>query len=447
MIKYLFILINSIILFFYGLFIGDEGIVITSNFPTNILVNEEITIDLKVSKGKMIGFAKLQLDLPEGFLVKEMDNQGASFTFEKGIAKWIWSNLPSDDVLTLRIGLTASEAAVGLKTIGAKYSYVENNVKQTVEMASVEVKVVNSKEEIQIQDSLSNLAVKQPAFDSSATPPLSSPNSEPTGKIEIVRTYSTGVNEKETIVQVTIKKGLTTGFARYSDNLENGFIAKGIKTDGSSFSLADNKIKFVWVNVPDKEELVVSYVITRLNSKNSIVLNGEYSYLEHNQSKKSKAAIQTILNEEAPIAEVVVTETKKEEKPLEVETPQPEVTKKVDEKIIEKKVEEVIPSSQLDKNQSTAKFSVQIGAFTNAKVNAGKLKTKFKIKGTIRSEMQEGYSKFIMGSHNEYVNARGQREILIAENGIKSAFVVAYNQSKRITVQEALMISNQKWFK
>ena len=90
---------------------------------------------------------------------------------------------------------------------------------------------------------------------------------------------------------------------------------------------------------------------------------------------------------------------------------------------------------------------VQIGAFTNSAVGATKLSRKFNISENIKSEMAGGFSKFMVGSHTEYKNARDHREKIRNNNRVGSAFVVAYNTGKRITVQEALMISNQKWFR
>jgi len=60
--------------------------------------------------------------------------------------------------------------------------------------------------------------------------------------------------------------------------------------------------------------------------------------------------------------------------------------------------------------------------------------------------MAEGFSKFMVGNFDEYKQARNHREN-IKQKGCNSAFVVAYNGTKRITVQEALMITSQKWFK
>ena len=97
------------------------------------------------------------------------------------------------------------------------------------------------------------------------------------------------------------------------------------------------------------------------------------------------------------------------------------------------------------KKEGNIVYNVQIGAFRNA-IQSSVLSKKFNITETIKSEMNEGYSKFMVGVFSEYKQARSHRED-IKQKGCNSAFVVAYNGSKRITVQEALMITNQKWFK
>jgi len=87
MIKYLFILVNAFTVFLYSLFGGDNGITVSGNIPKTITAGQEVPIELKVTKGTMSGFAKLQLELPEGLSLKEGDNRGANFSFAEGMGK------------------------------------------------------------------------------------------------------------------------------------------------------------------------------------------------------------------------------------------------------------------------------------------------------------------------------------------------------------------------
>jgi hypothetical protein len=223
--------------------------------------------------------------------------------------------------------------------------------------------------------------------------------------------------------------------------LEPGFSAKAVKTDGSSFSIADGKIKFVWVSVPEKEELKVSYVLICESNSEALLLKGEYSYLEHNQSKKTLAPEQTLRFDKTPgLAQQSQPETK-------TESPKTNTVESTNSAVATENKTQQRLEKQAKQQQNTTIFAVQIGAFNNTKVSAQSLKRKFKLKENIRSEFQEGYSKFMYGSFGAYKTAREQREQTISTNGIKSAFVVAYNNGKRITVQEALMTLNQKWFK
>jgi hypothetical protein len=461
MIKYLFILVNAFTVFIYSLFGGDNGINLSVNIPKTIIAGQEVPIEIKVTKGSMSGFAKLQLELPEGLSLKELDNKGANYSYSDGIAKWVWASLPSENDIIVKATLVAASSASGAKTIGAKYSFVENNAKQVVEMVPFEITIEAPENANTSQTSTPETTANTNTEAEAATATntsVSNSNKEPAGNVTVVRTISKGTNDGEYIVNLKVKKGATRGFARYSDDLKSGVIAKAITTDGSSFSVADGKVKFVWVSVLIKDELELSYSLTSTTSI-AMTLKGEYSYLEDNQSKKYLLTPEPLEINLAPavatnttepvttptVAMVTPTET------LALETPTVAVVTPTETVAVITPTETPTNTNPVNetvaKNDGSVNYMVQIGAFTNGNVTASVLKQKFGISETVKSEMQGGFSKFMVGSHREYKGARDQRERIRNNNGVKSAFVVAYNLSKRITVQEALMISNQKWYK
>lgn len=445
MLKYLIIIVNSLAVFLYSLFSGDSGITVTSTIPATLKAGQEVAIELKVTKGQMNGFAKLQLDLPEGLAAKESESRGANYTYADGVAKWVWASLPAESEIVIKVVLISDPAAsLGTRTIRAKFSFVENNAKQVVEMTPAELTLTaaDGAEAVATTAPVSTEKtepVKTPEPEKVPDPvPATSGNSEPAGLVSVNRTIVKNSNE-EYSVYLKIKKGATKGFARYSDDLPESVTVKAVKTDGASFSIGDGKLKFVWVNVPEKDELLLEYTISGTSSS-PLILKGEYSYLEENQSKKTELASESItLPTAQEVAAVPKQEVKSQEPVAETKTPEEpaKVTASTEDKMQE----------SMAKKAGVVNYNVQIGAFTKGNVTSDLLKKKFSINENIRSEMQGGFSKFMVGSHDEYKGARDHREEVKANNGVKSAFVVAYNGNKRITVQEALMITNQKWFK
>ena len=452
MIKYLFIIINSLCLFIFGLFSDDNGIKVTSNIPARMVAGQDVAIEIKVDKGGMGGFAKLQLELPEGITLKEADEMGANYSYNNGLAKWVWAALPMESEIIVKVTLFVESSSSGVKTIASKYSYVESNVKQVVEMIPAEVEILPPGSQLNDTPIVSKTNADSLPATTSELKPLVNTGAEPASVIDVQRSITAGSEENEFLITLKIKKNGTKGFARYSDDIPEGIIVKAAKTDGGSFSVADGKIKFVWVNVPEKDELEISYTISG-NTSTAIMLGGEYSYLEDNQSKKVKVPMETIafqakqINTETKLDENLAENKPKENTPDPVVENKPEILNTDEVKSVDETVAKKIDENKVQKKETNMNFFVQVGAFTNSKVTAERLKKKFKINETIRSEMQGGYSKFMVGSHSEYKGARDQRETMKSINGVKSAFVVAYNQGTRITVQEALMITNQKWFK
>lgn len=424
MIRYLIILCNAFTVFLMQLLTPDEGIVVKGNFPATMTAGAEVPVELVITKGAMGGFAKLQLELPEGFVVKEAEEAGASYTFADGIAKWVWATLPSEPEILIKLTLIPSASSIGAKTIAAKYSYVENNQKQSVEMTPAEVMVVGPDGAVPTYAAVSpesTVSAAAPDSSAAASQTAVSSSAEPPHDVQVERVVSQGTALNEFIVSIKVRKGATKGFARYSDDLPSGLTAKGLYTEGGSFSVSEGKLKFVWVNVPEKEILDISYSLSG-NPTEAVVLKGEYSYLENNQSKK------VVLPEEpVTFQPPVATEENKEnqktettEEPASVATTTPEPVAQVPAKSGEE-MQPAEPAKTLSAPTANAYYAVQIGAFKKRKVTAQKLEKKFSITEPIRSEMQGGFSKFLVGNHPDYKEARDHRENVKTNNKVKSA--------------------------
>lgn len=446
MIKPLIILFNTVSVFLFSFFFGDTPVTVTGSFPKSAKIDTEFVSEIKINKGTVGGFAKLQLEVPQGFTVKELESKGGNFSFATNIAKIIWTSTPSDAEFTVKFTISADASAAGQKVITSKFSYVNNNNKEVVEMAPAEMMIGDAPAETSV--ATTTQPETTPAATTSTLAASFDNHTEPNSNIVCSRIITNGAAANSHNIEVRIKKGEIKGFAKFQEVLPAGYTAKGDKTNGSSFSVSDGKLKFVWVSLPAENELVVSYVLekTDASAPDAKLDNGEFSYLENDQSKKIKlpidmvgtSAVADVVKTETPVqtptvaAEPTSTTQVTSNEPVKTETTSTEPVKTETKEVVAKKEGNVI-------------YNVQIGAFRNA-IQSDVLSKKFNITETIKSEMAEGFSKFMVGSFNEYKQARSHRET-VKQKGCNSAFVVAYNGSKRITVQEALMITSQKWFK
>jgi cell division septation protein DedD len=471
MLKYVALLFNTIALVIYQFFFA-EGITVTQNIPSSVKPDSEFTIELTINKGSIGGFAKLQQDLPEGFTAFQDENNGASFSFTNQSVKFIWMSLPSDKEFKIKYKVKVAAGINGDKVIAGKFSYVSDNIKQSIEIAASTI-TVGSKTEPQVitpvtttsetgsPETTTNVISSSEPTTLSTEPIASSTSatsSEPSSIVS-TRTMPNNVTDNFT-VEILVNKGNVTGFAKLLETLPAGFTATAGELQGASFSFDNQtqKVKFVWVSMPSQTEFRISYKVTVpsgvIGNKS---INGIFSYIENDETKKyniptSSFNVETGSGTVATTTSPTTTNSSSTAVastiPASTSTNQTSTTTPVNTTQTMTTVsssKSLSPASTIPAVQSNVNYRIQIAALHKA-ADANTLAARYNINDKVNTEMAEGFTKYTVGSHNDYKTARDSREE-IRNKGIIDAFVTAYSSGKRITVQEAIMITSQKWYR
>jgi len=438
MLKIAALLFNSIALLFYQLFFTD-GVTITPSISSNAQIGNEFTIEMTIDKGSNSGFAKLQQDLPAGFTAVEGENGGGSFTFINQSVKIIWMALPTASSFKVSYKVKVSKDVSGNQNLSGKFAYVSDNVKQTIDIPVTTITISEGKV------SQTEAVVQTPASTPQAITPSETKASDSASTMNCLRKLpGEVVSNTDFLVDVTIQKGALADFGKLVETLPEGFTAQEVQSEGAVFSFEDQKVTYIWGSMPEKPELKISYKVkTDANANGDKSIEGAFSYIQNSESMQYTIAPSIVKivapgSSSASVAEITEkTESVPVETITEVESsPQKEVTPK-------ELLATNIPTPQVEGKMN---YKVQILALKKVK-NAEKVAVSFKLKEVVSLEMAEGFTKYTVGNHQEYISAHDARDRYTAQNGVVGPFVTAYNNGKRITVQEALMISNQKWYK
>ena len=330
--RYILLFIHALAVTIYQFFFVDP-VTIKSNLPESAKPGTQFVAEFTISKGALAGFAKFQMELPEGLTAEESDSKGGSFSLAGQTAKIIWTSVPSSSDITIKVLIKVNATASGDKTLQGKYSYIENNVKQQVEFTPVIVKIDSEAAETPVVATATT----------AAETPLKPENTSPS--VSVARTITAGKTAGSFVVELKIKKDVAKGFAKLQEKISDGYTAVGENADGSSFtfSSSDHVAKFIWTSLPSQEELTVSYkVIPKAGEPKETParVEGEFNYLDNQDTKKF-----LIAKEELPgtTSEPVATNTEPTPTTTVSGTVEPEKTEPVKtEPVVETKTEPVV---------------------------------------------------------------------------------------------------------
>lgn len=471
MVRALLFGLNVFAFLIIGVFQKQE-VNITQNPPVSLKPGESAIVVVEIDKSNVTGFAKYQVDLGEGLTAEVIDNSGASFTFHDQKAKFIWMALPDSRKFTLKYRITAEANALGNLSISSRFSYIYENERKNFDVPEQFISVGDPGElaKQQIKSGLEEKALNKAAAAS--------------GEREVT---SVGINQWK--VDLKIDKSSLQGFAKIEETIPNGYTVIDLKSSSAVFSLDDTKVKYIWYDIPESETIYVSYKLLPVIAMNgdSPKITGDFSYLKNEETVIVPILdVGTIVEEEIfadmpdtaseDLATIEIPDTPAQS---DYENDTVDVEQEIDEvaeaKIPEEKHEpeetestktpvvETPPVSEIAQKEDTRSKTdgnivnipePETGVFYRVQIAAGKnnLKTDLfsKLYGFsegYKLENMDGLFKYTTGYFQVYKSARDGRERITAKyDKFKGPFVTAYNDGERISVQEALMITSQKWF-
>jgi hypothetical protein len=439
MIKYiiLVIILNAVI-FVSDLFYQD--IFLQINAPQQVEAGNSVDVEIQIHKAQLSGFARFQQKLPYGVTASPVYPADMNFSFEDNILKMIWLNLPLEETLTIRYKIHINERLKGDLNLEGTFSYIENNQRRVANATGslLAVRPSHTIEEryiVDISDANQRLLSPSPAPDRSRN-------------IVAVRQEPVPDNGSGFIVNILVNKEDQNHFAKIEETIPDGFTAVEMESRGGIFSFSGQRARIIWNNLPIESDFIVSYRIIPEPGVSGVPdVKGEFSFMNNGLTANRRI---TQMNED------LISLSQMEKSALIASVPWESVTPSIspaNRSLMARGDDRgrpaVRPGTEIRnplQSESGVYYRVQLAA-GHRPVEIERYFSRLNITDDVRSEIHDGWIKYSIGSYYNYRAARDYRVHIWNTTPINDAFVAAYNEGLRITVQEALMISNHDWYK
>jgi hypothetical protein len=426
-------------------FQGDVSVLFDT--PAEVVAGNEFEVKVTINKGDLESFSRLLQNLPAGLTAAPTTTSNADFSFEEKRARFIWLKLPEDSKFTVTYKIKTDQRLKGTFSIDGKFSYILDNERRSIDVKSNTITILPS------PDIDPSFIVDIADYERMIIPYIEPSNAGP--QIACIRQEpQLSPDGKGYIINLLVSKERKEKFAKIEENIPTGYKAELIKEGDAIFTFKNNTAKYLWMNLPSSSFFIVSYKLLPENaSATAPVLKGKFSYLENDktisidikQTNQDLALVKTYDDLNNLLTNISSVHLASNEK---VKTPETDVTEK---QVKIKTAETRKPKESRINNKFKLEpeegiyYRVQLAAGHNP-VNVKRYFKKFELDKEVRAEVHEGWNKYSIGSFSEYKEARDYRVHIWNTTIINDAFVAAYNGGERITVQEALMVANQKWY-
>lgn len=436
--NFILFLYIGVALFLNSLFGPDASVELL--VPDEVEAGQKFQIVLSIDKSDTRGFARLQQSLPHGLKATFSESANSEFVFKDHKVKFLWLNLPEEEKLRLSYYLEVDERVMGNFNMGGTFSFIGDNQRRSVNIPNKVIRINPSPNvdfSVDINEFREDYLYDKPMQDLIAC---------------IRQKPYLDKETNEYRVNLLVYKKDKEKFAKIEESLPIGVKAYAEESTDPIFTFKNNTAKYIWMNLPTDPYFVINYKLSPNEVPlDKIKINGQFSYVEDETTR----IVEIVERDDIDLTNTDINylkhviETSRDliakanrfskagiEKPEETEKPKPE-------KSVEEKPSDLTPV--LDPAEGVY-YRVQLAA-GHKPVDINKYFKKYNLKHEVKSENHDGWIKYSIGAFTIYKDARDYRVYIWNSTPIDDAFVAAYNNGIRITVQEALMISNHKWYK
>lgn len=443
MIKHLMLLLNMFILLVLNSVFSDVSLYMDAT--EQVEAGNEIYVEITLNKSDYDSFARFQQEIPAGLNPVPVNTANADFSFKDQKVKFIWLKLPDEKQITISYKLQVNQRLKGNFDLNGTFSYISGNERKSIAVSPQNIVItpsstVDPKLIVDIKD-----------FKNLEGP--SEITRQGIEQVKCIRQLPYLADQgKEYIVNLLINKGNKEKFAKIQESVPEGYTAESIETKDAIFTFKDQTVKLLWMNLPADPYFVVSYKLVPTEGVSEKPnMTGTFSYIENDNTLSIDIVEKDVSLQNASSENMLAIINSTIGKTSEaISYTQPlDYSGKVKIEIAESALKLINDDSKLTnvlEPESGIYYRVQIAA-GHRPINMNHYFKKYNLDKEVRIEFHEGWRKYSVGSFYVYKAARDYRVHIWNTTTIDDAFVSAYNEGKRVTVQEALMITNHEWYR
>lgn len=461
--KELAVFLYGVVVLFLGILRGD-AVSVVQLVDRDVKAGKDFEVVVTVRKGDLESFARYEVELPRGLTAVRGQSANSAYSFDDQRVRFVWLRLPMEEKVEIRYSVRVDERMMGQFKLGGNFDYIASNARQRVAV---------NEETIKVQPSATvPPAQRLDIGEYQRTMPAQRPLDMGKLAVRCIReTPSILAPGPDRVVRLLVNRGEVESFAKIEERIPEGYAVESMEKQGAQFAFERGVVSFMWSQLPPEKSFVVSYRLVPNNGKEGSTpkIDGRFSFILDGMTRVISIPERDMQLENLSTGEVeqLVRATPVRvpargaltpgggqkgggvlvaQGPSEGGIDFPVRYGPIEARRKGRSVRAISMDEYLLEPEQGVYYRVQVAA-GHRPIDIDRYFRRRSLHADVRTERHEGWYKYSVGSFREYKEARDYRTQIWSTTPIRDAFVSAYNNGQRITVQEALMITSQKWYK